>query len=236
MDIRSPRGTVGPVGRAHRWARRNPWLAGLGTALAIALLTGTAVSTVLAIQARIKTTLAETETSRANILAKEARAASEESQSKSEALAVQLTENRLKTLEIARKSIEFAGQRGEWEQALAIIDQALQTIEEMQAQTNSTEFLSHLDPVWFRLERIRAFNALLQRARAVEEVRFLQQLPSRGDYEGVVTLWAGDLNLIASGDAIDPLELIQKAIDQGLPAADELYARGLLARDNTRSD
>ena len=45
---------VGPVERAWRWAKRNPWVAGLGTAVAV-LIVGTAIVTsVLAWQLSIQ--------------------------------------------------------------------------------------------------------------------------------------------------------------------------------------
>ncbi len=42
---------VGPVGRLHRWSRRNPWLAGLSAAVFLSLLLGSVASTTLAIWA-----------------------------------------------------------------------------------------------------------------------------------------------------------------------------------------
>ena len=42
---------VGPVGRCWRWTRRNPWVAGLASAVFVLLVGGTIVSTTLAIRA-----------------------------------------------------------------------------------------------------------------------------------------------------------------------------------------
>jgi tetratricopeptide (TPR) repeat protein len=42
---------VGPAGRLGRWAKRNPWVAGLAAAVFVSLILGTGVSTVLTIRA-----------------------------------------------------------------------------------------------------------------------------------------------------------------------------------------
>jgi eukaryotic-like serine/threonine-protein kinase len=66
---------VGPLERGWRWCRRNPVVAGLSTAVALALVSGTIVSTYFSIQASARAREVITERERAETGFREARAA-----------------------------------------------------------------------------------------------------------------------------------------------------------------
>jgi tetratricopeptide (TPR) repeat protein len=116
------------------------------------------------------------------------------------------------------QAAQLALQRGNWTAALENFDKALDA--------------DYPDLPRLRLNRVRAWSALHNVAKASEELEALAQRSDLGDAEGAVLLWQADLVLSRSVDDARALELVQKALDKGLSPAESAYAQGLLAKSS----
>jgi serine/threonine protein kinase/tetratricopeptide (TPR) repeat protein len=121
---------------------------------------------------------------------------------------------RARLAESYARAAELAVQRGAWRTALESLDRALEA--------------GHPDAVRLRLQKVRAWCAIHEVAKALVELAELSGRPDLGDLEGSVRLWQGDIALARKVDDFG-LELVRGALRRGLPPADESYARGLLA-------
>src|SRR5262249_49867930 len=100
------------------------------------------------------------------------------------------------------QAAQLALQRGAWEAALKNFDKA--------------RGAGHPDSAPLRLNRVRAWCALHNLARAGEELEALAGRGELGDAEGAVLLWQADLALTRSFDDARALNLVQQALDRGL--------------------
>ena len=123
-------------------------------------------------------------------------------------------ETRQRLAESHANTANLAEQRGQWLRVLASCDEALR--------------LGHADPVGLRLQRVRAFNALLDSTGATAEIEELARRDDLGDRAGIVLLWQGDILL--NRDNAKAVELIRQAVDRGLPPAELAYAKSLLSK------
>jgi tetratricopeptide (TPR) repeat protein len=112
----------------------------------------------------------------------------------------------------------LAMQRGAWRTALANWDDALQA--------------GHADTVGLALDKVRAWCAVHEVPKAVQEIQALSQRTDLGGYEGSVLLWQADIALGRPGNDEQALATVRQALARGLSAAEESYARGLLAESS----
>jgi serine/threonine protein kinase len=107
----------------------------------------------------------------------------------------------------------LADRKGQWREAVAGYNKALE--------------VGHRDPVGLRLSKIRALLALGDFKNAQSELERLAREPDLGDKEGSVLLLQGDILLCRDDPSAE--QLIQRALDKGLPLAEKAYAQALLA-------
>jgi tetratricopeptide (TPR) repeat protein len=132
---------------------------------------------------------------------------------------------RLATQQTRATAIQIAMQRGDWPQAIELIDSATREKEG--------------DPVALRLAKLRALGAMQRVPEAIREVQLLTELDNKDGYEGNILLWQGDLKWLRSLTLDEPMSMVRKAVKLGLKAempgdencvkADYEYARGMLA-------
>jgi tetratricopeptide (TPR) repeat protein len=106
-----------------------------------------------------------------------------------------------------------AAQKGQWREAAANYDQALQA--------------GHPDSVGLRLKKCQALLAVNDIDRCLSEIDSLAATPNLGENEGAVLLLQGDV-LLGSDDARAE-QLIRRAQKKGLPPGADAYAQALLA-------
>ncbi len=113
----------------------------------------------------------------------------------------------------------LAMRRGDWREALARMDRALEA--------------GHADSAALRLDRVRAWCAVHEVPRAAREVEALARRTDLGGLRGQVLLWQADLALNRGGQETGPaLDQVRQALELGLPSAEAAYARGLLAHSS----
>jgi tetratricopeptide (TPR) repeat protein len=113
------------------------------------------------------------------------------------------------------QSARLATRRGAWRDALAQFDRALDA--------------GHPDQADLRLQKVRVWCAVHDIPKAVAEIETLARRPDLGSLAGPVMLWQADLDLARSKGEDAALALVRRALDAGLPAAEQEYALGLLA-------
>ena len=113
-----------------------------------------------------------------------------------------------------QRAVEFAGCRGWWNEALRLCEKSLNE--------------NPNDATWFRIERVRALDALQRYAEARKAIQELAREGVPAAYQGAVLLWQGDLKLIG-GESSDAFDTIVQARKSGLSSADDAYAAALLA-------
>jgi tetratricopeptide (TPR) repeat protein len=112
-------------------------------------------------------------------------------------------------------SARLAARRGDWEGALRDYQAALK--------------LGADDEVGLRLGMLECRTALYQIPQFREELAALSALPDAGPHTGTVLLLEG-YDALASGRTVDKaLPTVRRALEHPLPAAEEAYARALLA-------
>jgi tetratricopeptide (TPR) repeat protein len=119
--------------------------------------------------------------------------------------------------ELARASAaaaRFAAQRGEWQEALASYQRALD--------------LGHEDEIGLRVAVLDCRLALYQYPQLRAELAALSGRPDLGPREGPVLLRQAQAALLAPW-AGDPEDLARRALEKGLPGPDAAYARAYLA-------
>ncbi|MEZ6120529.1 MAG: serine/threonine-protein kinase [Pirellulaceae bacterium] len=119
------------------------------------------------------------------------------------------------TFQLAR----FQGSQGKWIKAIDTVDQAL-TIETPESW----------EMRFFRLQAIHA--GVESNVRIEQFVTQVEEDLSRVpiEYHGRLRLWRAELTLFQDVDK--SLSIFQEAIDLGVPAADELYAKAMLAENS----
>jgi tetratricopeptide (TPR) repeat protein len=125
-----------------------------------------------------------------------------------------------------QQTAALAMRRGAWRSALENIDRALETAREV----------GLADSVALHIDRVKAWAALDERPKAVEELQQLAQRTDLGNLEGAVLLWQGDMALcrIPSDDDA-ALAIVKRAVAKGLPRAEAAYAAGLLAETSAEA-
>jgi hypothetical protein len=113
------------------------------------------------------------------------------------------------------QTAKLAAQRGDWLQALASYDRALQA--------------GYPDEVEVRLKKVQAWITLNERQLAARELESLAGRGDLGKHAGTVLLLRGDFALPQWDERERALELLRAALKEGLAPADAEYARGLLA-------
>jgi tetratricopeptide (TPR) repeat protein len=116
------------------------------------------------------------------------------------------------------QAARLALQRGAWREALTNLDQALDA--------------GHPARTWLGLQKVRAWCAVHDVARAARDLDALAGRDDLGDLAGPVLLWQADLALGRAADRAAEdraLALARQALDRGLPPPEAGYARGLLA-------
>jgi serine/threonine protein kinase len=114
----------------------------------------------------------------------------------------------------------LASQRGAWREAIDFTDKALATER-------------YQDSVPLRLNKVRALHALNDVGRCTTEIEALAATQDLGDYEGQVLLLQADIQL--GRDDARAEQLLRRALEKGLPPADEAYAKALLAETTPRA-
>ena len=191
--------------RARRWIRRHQTAVLTTTALLLTAVVGLALGNVL-IRAEQKRTADQRNAARAS--AKQAK---------------QEAENARKAEENTRRLLansyadgaRLASQRGAWRTALTQYDQALAA--------------GYPDSVGLRLAKIQAWLAIDEKRDAFREIEALAKRQDLGPYHAQVLLRQADLGLRRDLTAEGRRNLVRTALAEGLPAADESYARSLLA-------
>ncbi len=189
--------------RSWRWARRRPAVIALLSLMAVLSVVGpwTAV-----VQARLRRS-AETN-----------RRAAEASAQKAHREARRAEQNRKLAeqnyVDALKKSITIAANSGNWAVVLERVDEAIRRIPE--------------EALRFRLMKLVALDGLSQIKRARKEARSLWEIPDKGDYAGEIALWWADVGVLQRSRE-ESRQLFQRAIDLGLPPAEEAYAHGMLA-------
>ncbi len=112
-----------------------------------------------------------------------------------------------------RLSANLAARRGQWNDVLRIVDQAIAE--------------GHQDPVARRLDRVKALYGLIRTEECGQEVDALYALTDKAGHDAEIDLWYGDM-LLLKHDAEPAKKFIQQALERGLAPADEYYARALL--------
>jgi tetratricopeptide (TPR) repeat protein len=194
---------VGAWERARKWARRYPERAALAALGTLLVLGLLAGGFWYAQSERERAEEAQRQSEQETIL----RDAAEKAEKQTRQL---LADSYASTAQLAMR-------RGDWRTALAYLDKALAG--EPRA------------PAGLRLEKVRAWTALGELAKAVAELEVLENEPNlTRQQRGLVLLWQGDIALSRSSSHADKaLKQFEQSLQLGLPDAEAAYARGLLA-------
>jgi serine/threonine protein kinase/Tfp pilus assembly protein PilF len=199
--------------RAMKWAKRQPAKAAL-LAVSVLLLLGLIVGGLW---------YADHERQRAEeALRQRAQVARQRDEARKQRAQARRARDRANRL-LAKSYVDaarLAMQRGAWPEAVRYLDRARQQ--------------GYPDTVAVRFFKVRAWMALNDVPHAVQELKVLSRRKDlTRQQKGLVDLWQGDLALSRSMFHADKaLQLIQRALAEGLPPPEAAFARGLLARSS----
>lgn len=186
----------GAVYKARKFAKRHPAWVTLGSVLVLALAFGIPLIAWAVIQGD-RANLAEKEKSQLQVVAD-----------------LKAKENaRLEADGFVQKA-RLAGQKGQWRDALANYDKALE--------------FGHPDSIGLRLNKIRASQAINDYDTCLREIEVLAAAPNLGENEGSVLLLQGDILLGRDDGKAE--HHIRRARDKRLSTAEDAYAAALLAK------
>jgi tetratricopeptide (TPR) repeat protein len=121
----------------------------------------------------------------------------------------------------ALRSAELAARSGQWREALQ--------------HWNEAEAAGYNDSIQLALHRAEAWTVLDEPARAQTLLSELARRSDLGSRRGEVLLQLGEHELFDTATAKQGIEHVRQALAEGLPTADELYAKGLLAESTTEA-
>jgi len=97
---------------------------------------------------------------------------------------------------------------------------------------NKAEDAGHDDRVGIMLKKADAWEGLGRLDRVSSLVSELQQRADLGPHQGKVSLWQAELRLWKNWTDEEAITLFESALETGLPPAEQLYVRGMLAEDS----
>ncbi len=119
-----------------------------------------------------------------------------------------------------RTQLKAASQSGDWDSVLKLVDEQLKE--------------PTADPAWWRLQKIQGLHEKTDYEAAIAEISLARSGNDASSWESHLSLWEAELQLLTRPS--QARELVNAALDSGLPPAEEFYARSLIASSARESE